>query len=635
MRDWFRSGRADPDCRCSPRREGGTLAVDADDCPGEGRLADAADCRATVIEAADADVERVVVRRRGTERAYLDGDAGLLAAAGRFAERVAPLDERLAERTLREPVAAAREATGRAGPVADAAAESGLALAVERFESAADLRPYVGSTVGHARVAVDPPPDGRLVDRCSLPTGATVRRYERPDDLPVYHLEPAVATLSDEALGTLAEARERLAAGAESGTGAARRAVRAVAGEDEPVDRLGSVLEKHAADYGVLVDLFADERVSDVFATAPVAETPLRVRVDGDLATTNVRVSERGTDALASQLRLESGRAFSRAEPTLDATISVGVHANAVSVGSRDDREESLGDRRVRVAGTTDPVTDGVAFAFRAHGSETWTLRRLVETGTVTPRGAAVLSLAVERGTATLVAGPRGAGKTTTLGALLRELPRDARTLVIEDTPELPVEALQAEGRDVQSMLTASGDGPGLAPAAALRTALRLGEGVLAVGEVRGEEASVLYEAMRVGANASAVLGTIHGDGAESVLERVVADLGVAESAFAATDLVVTMAPPDGDDRHVAAVEEVIDGDDGVRFAPLLERDGGRLAPTGRVDRGNSGLIASLREGEERYADVLDAVEARADRFRTRGGATPGGAQRGAPAPER
>ncbi|WP_225333606.1 ATPase, T2SS/T4P/T4SS family [Halomicrobium urmianum] len=616
MRDWFRSDRADPDCRCSLRREGSGLVVDADGCPGEGRLAEAADCRATVIDAADADVERVLVRRGGAERTYLDGDAGLLAAAGRFVERVAPLDERLAERARHEPVTAAREAVGRAGPVADAAAESGLALSVERFDSVADLRPYVGATVGHARVAVDPPPDGRLVDRSTLSTDGTVRRYERPDDLPVYHVEPSVSTLSDEALGALERARERLADGTESGTGAARRAVRAVAGEDDPVDRLGAVLEKHTADYGVLVDLFSDERVSDVFATAPVAGTPLRVRVDGELAATNVRLSERGADALASQFRLESGRAFSQVDPTLDAEITVN-------------------GRRVRVAGTTDPVTDGVTFAFRAHDREAWTLRRLVETGTITSRGAALLSVAVERGTATLIAGPRGAGKTTTLGALLRELPRAVRTLVIEDTPELPVEALQAEGRDVQSMLTASGDGPGLDPAEALRTALRLGEGALVVGEVRGEEASVLYEAMRVGANASAVLGTVHGDGGEAVRERVVADLGVAESAFAATDLVVTMAPPDGHDRRVAAVEEVIDGDDGVRFAPLLRRENERLAPTGRVERGNSGLIASLREGGERYADVLDAVEVRADRFRTSAGASASGGQSVATAPER
>ncbi|SIQ91265.1 Type II/IV secretion system protein [Haladaptatus litoreus] len=97
-----------------------------------------------------------------------------------------------------------------------------------------------------------------------------------------------------------------------------------------------------------------------------------------------------------------------------------------------------------------------------------------------------------------LVSGTRGAGKTTCLGALLWELPTKTRTVVIEDTRELPVESLQRDGRDVQSLLTtANGDEPGVQPAEALKTALRLGEGALVVGEVRGNEASVLYEAMR------------------------------------------------------------------------------------------------------------------------------------------
>ncbi len=65
-----------------------------------------------------------------------------------------------------------------------------------------------------------------------------------------------------------------------------------------------------------------------------------------------------------------------------------------------------------------------------------------------------------ERGGARLVAGPRGAGKTTTLGALLWELPHEVRTILIEDTPELPAASLQSDGRDVQALRTASGDGP-------------------------------------------------------------------------------------------------------------------------------------------------------------------------------
>ena len=607
MRGWFSRSTPAPDCGCTVRRgrndSGETLLVDATDCPDDGRLAESAACRRTVVETlAERDAERVVTRSTGRERAYLDDHAALLCAAGRFVERTRFHDETLAERALTDPIDAAREAVGRAGPVASIAAETGLGLCARRVGEIASLSPYVGPTIGHTRLAADPPADGRLRDSRRLSTGGRVRLYERDDDLPVYHLEPLGVTLDDAAMATLERGRELVADGTVTGERAAWRAIRTVASDDDPVERLGRVLDRHTAGYGVLAECFDDPRVTDVFATAPVASNPLRVRVDGELATTNVRVSQRGVEALASQFRRESGRAFSRASPTLDATTTVG-------------------DRRVRIAGTTAPVSDGPAFALRAHDRTVWTLPQLVDNDTVPPAAAALLSLAVDRAAATLVAGPRGAGKTTLLGALLWELDPGVRTLVIEDTPELPVAQLQADGREVQSLVTARGDGPGLPADETLRTALRLGEGALAVGEVRGEEAQVLYEAMRVGAGGSAVLGTIHGDGGEDVRERVVADLDVPASSFATTDLVVTMGRFETDDgaaRRVAAIEEVVSAGDAVEFEPLYRLREGRLQSTDRLERGNSELLAALADSDESYADVRAGLSERTDEIRRR-----------------
>ncbi|WP_227015755.1 ATPase, T2SS/T4P/T4SS family [Haloarcula sp. JP-L23] len=396
---------------------------------------------------------------------------------------------------------------------------------------------------------------------------------------------------------TLASAVERLATAPLDDQSTPYQAASAVTDDGTTAAALGAVLRKHTRGLGVLEDLFADPRVSDVFATAPVGETRLRVRVDGETMRTNVRLTAEGARTLASTFRRASGRAFSRASPTLDTTTTVA-------------------DRQVRVAGVMEPMSDGLAFAFRAHDETRWRLADLVANGTVSPRVAGLLSVAVERGAACLVAGPRGAGKTTTLGSLLWELPRSVRTVVIEDTPELPVTDLQSDGRDVQPLRTASGDGPSVDASEALRTALRLGEGALVVGEVRGEEASVLYEAMRVGDGDSAVLGTIHGSGGESVRERLVSDLGVPESAFAATDLLVTLAPPTAEaGRGVAAVEEVRDHGEGVGFASLFERDGERATTTGRLGRGNSHLLESLSHAGESYASVLDTVETRSASF--------------------
>jgi type IV secretory pathway ATPase VirB11/archaellum biosynthesis ATPase len=595
MREWFRGTETtDEACRCDPTFDGGTLTVDSGACPGDGRLSESTDCRATVIEALDgADVDAVVTTSDGRERAYLDADAALLVAAGRFAARIEATDERLARRARREPLAATREASGRAGPVADVAAETGLAAVAEGVDTEQALEPYVGPAVSDARVATDPPADATLRDRRSVDTGAVVRRYATADAaLDYYHVRPREQEFDAAAIATLADAVDRLATTSEATTPA--QAVAAVASERTDTTALSSVLRKHTAGLGILEDIFADSRVSDVFATAPVTETRLRVRVADETLRTNVRLTDSGARTLASTFRRTSGRAFSRASPTLDATTTVA-------------------GRQVRVAGVTEPVSDGLGFAFRAHDEDSFRLPDLVENGSVPSAVAGVLSLAVERGAAMLVAGPRGAGKTTTLGALLWALPEPVRTVVIEDTPELPVSALQADGRDVQPLRTTSGDGPSVDATEALHTALRLGDGALVVGEVRGEEAGVLYEAMRVGGGDSAVLGTIHGTGGESVRERLVSDLGVPESAFGATDLVVTLAPPTADGgRGIAAVEEVVTRADGVGFEPLFERDGPTATATGRIERGTSRLVESLAHAGESYASVRETMEARA-----------------------
>ena len=597
-------------CRCEPafREPVGTgvedrvvLDVDADDCPGRGDLASSPECLGTVVRAlTDRDADVIRTRHRGRERSYADDAADLLTAAGRFRDRIEFREDRLAERVTRDPFAAAEEAAGRAGDAERIASETGLLSAVEDVageeigaggdrEVGGTLRAHVGPAAATARVAAAPPPDAALVDRWTLPTGATVRHYEGDDSLRTYHLTPPTADLDPDDVATLAAARDRLLADPSGGERAPGRAVRAVADGDEPVADLTEVLRRHTHGYGVLEHVFADERVSDATVTAPVAENPLRVVLDGERCRTNVRLPPEGAATLASRLRRASGRAFSRATPTLDAAIA----------------SES---GRVRVAATTSPASDGLSFTFRRGDPEAWTLARLVSVDTLTPAAAGLLSVAVERGVTGLIAGGRAAGKTTALGSLLWELPAETRTITVEDTPELPVESLADAGRDVQRLRV--GDGAELAPADAVRTALRMGGGAISVGEVRGEEARALYEAMRVGAAGEAVLGTIHGEDAEAVEERVVTDLGVARSSFVATDLIAVL-----DSHRVESIVEVIDRDGGVSFDRLFERTGGKLVETGRIDRGESRLIESLSLSGESYAAVREAVDHRGERI--------------------
>lgn len=584
-------------CRCEPAFDGDRLVVDAANCPEGGTLASSPDCRATVVDAlCDRDAECVVTRADGVTRHYEDRAAALLVAAGRFAEQVSVHDEHLADRATRNPLEAAHAAEGRSGPVARVVATSGLAAVADDAQGyEAVLRPRLAPTIARERVATRPPPDSRLVDRYELDDGPVVRLYERPDDdLRYYHVTPVELELDAVATRTLAAAAERLATGDDGGPRAPGRAVRAVADPAEvPVETLAAVLAKHTQGLGTLDDLFADPAVSDAYVASPAPSAPVRVEADDETMRTNVWVTEQSAAGLASRFRRESGRAFSRADPSLDATVETS-------------------DRTLRVAAVTDPLADGYGFAFRARDRDTYRLPDLVSNETLTAGAAALLSVAVARGASVLVAGGRGAGKTTLVGALLLELPATTRTVVIEDTPELPVDRLREAGRDVQR-LHVDRAGERVGPTEALRTALRLGEGDLVVGEVRGEEASALYEAMRVGTD-GATLGTIHGNGPDAVRERVVSDLGVSPSSFTATDLVVTLARDALGARGVRRVDEVVGGAEPA-FAPLFERRGNGLTPTGRIERGNSELVATHTAATETYADLRRVLDERGALF--------------------
>jgi|GEM_PF-136741 len=119
--------------------------------------------------------------------------------------------------------------------------------------------------------------------------------------------------------------------------------------------------------------------------------------------------------------------------------------------------------------------------------------------------------------------------------------------ILAHNTQELPVPQMKKLGLSIQRMKTRPPLGGGteseVSAEDALRTALRLGDSVLIVGEVRSGEAKALYEAMRVGAVGNVVMGTIHGESAYSIWDRVVNDLGVPTTSFKATDFCVIAAP--------------------------------------------------------------------------------------------
>jgi len=314
-------------------------------------------------------------------------------------------------------------------------------------------------------------------------------------------------------------------------------------------DLLAEILAKYTAGYGLIETLLEDGNVQDIFVDAPSNETPVQVVLRSDTDSrvrqkcrTNMLIGKKDLMGFVSRVKLETGLPFSEAHPVLEADIR---------------------RLRARVTLVGPPLSDkGISLAIRKHSTKAWTLPALVRNDCLSPLLAGFLWCSVLGRRSILIAGSRGAGKTTLLSSMLLEFPLSQRIILIEDTPEIPVARMQALGFDVQTLRFQGHHDERASAEDALRVSLRMGESAIVIGEVRGAEARVLYESMRAGSAGSAVLGTIHGNSAEGVLDRAVEDLQVTERAFSSTDLIVVIGlirSPDGArfERRVVEVAEV------------------------------------------------------------------------------
>jgi len=234
-----------------------------------------------------------------------------------------------------------------------------------------------------------------------------------------------------------------------------------------------------------------------------------------------------------------------------------------------------------------------------------------------------LLSFLVDGNRTILVAGTRSSGKTSLLGSLMVELMRKGRIISIEDTLELPSDALRKLGYNIQQLKVASALTKGTNEVSAeegIRTTLRMGDSSLIVGEVRSTEATALYEAMRVGALANLVAGTIHGDSPYGVFDRVVNDLKVPRTSFKATDIIVIAKPVKtagglSREKRVLSITEVRKHweDDPLRengFVDLMKYNAktDRLEPTDELLSGDSEVIKSIAGTVKEWAGNWEAV---------------------------
>ncbi len=469
-----------------------------------------------------------------------------------------------------------------------------------------EMQPYVRPIFFDTYIHFSPPGDAVFIKKYEVGKGRKMQvslysLSSRPEKM--YFVIPPEYNLPVEEIKLLQEVKERLAkhrpedasfmdpeSSREYFKRFAKNEIKKMA-EDlqlgvERLEMLSDIFAKYTAGLGLLEDLLYDDNIQDIYINAPVSNNPLHIVWNGEEYTTNIYFSENDVEALSSRFRSLSGRPFSEASPILDL---------------------GLEKYKARVAAISAPLTPkGIAFAIRRHSMTPWTLPKLVSLNMLTPLAAGLLSFLVDGQATILIAGSRGAGKTSLLSSLILEIPQRFRILTIEDTPELPVDELQSLGYKIQSLITQSitGDG-GVDPKTALRTALRLGESVLILGEVRGEETKVLFEAMRVGAAGNVVLGTIHGATTRDVFERIVYDIGVTPASFKATDVVIIAAPMrigGGMEkrRRVIQISEVVktanvmEADKMFQDVMLYNAERDRLESTDLLEMGQSQIIGRI-----------------------------------------
>lgn len=299
--------------------------------------------------------------------------------------------------------------------------------------------------------------------------------------------------------------------------------------QDE-IEELARILLRYTVGFGLIEILLQDPKIQDVSINSPMGEAPIFiVHQDFDDCQTNIIPTSAEAQSWATKLRLMSGRPLDEANPILDTELKIPGMTS-------------------RVAAVTQPLNpSGLAFSFRRHRDKPWTLPLFINTGMLNSLAAGLLWFCIDGTRAMLVAGTRSSGKTSLLGSFLVEIMRRYRIITIEDTLELPTDALRKLGYNIQPLKVASAlagkETSEVSATRGIRSTLRLGDSALIIGEVRSEEAIALYEAMRVGAAANVVAGTIHAASPYGVFDRVVNDIGVPPTSFKATDLIVIANP--------------------------------------------------------------------------------------------
>ena len=159
----------------------------------------------------------------------------------------------------------------------------------------------------------------------------------------------------------------------------------------------------------------------------------------------------------------------------------------------------------------------GSNFTIRKFPGTPLSILELIGFGSLNFQMAAYISLVLEAGMNVFICGETASGKTTLINAVTTFVSPDAKIVSIEDTPEVMVPHPNWI-REVSRTPLKTSDVPGVSMLDLLKAALRQRPNLIIIGEIRGEEGAIAFQAMQTG---HAVMATFHAASVEKLIQRL------------------------------------------------------------------------------------------------------------------
>jgi flagellar protein FlaI len=214
----------------------------------------------------------------------------------------------------------------------------------------------------------------------------------------------------------------------------------------------------------------------------------------------------------------------------------------------------------------------GSNFSIRKFNEIPLSIFEILDYGTLNYDILAYLSLVIGNGMNVFVSGETASGKTTLLNAVTTFIPPLAKIISIEDTPELQVPHKNWLREVVQTSKT-EGEASGVTIFDLLKAALRQRPNEIMIGEIRGREGNVAFQAMQTG---HSVMATFHAASVEKLIQRITGDPILVPKNYVDNLNVVILTSqvklPNGKlGRRITGISEIVGYDSALESFSFIE----------------------------------------------------------------